>query len=184
MWATVRDATARLRHTDAMKRWRECRSERERRAALVEAMNASAGNVQRAAVLLGISCRWLTQLLRRNRLLAEKSVPTEQPESSDRSVSGDPGEKATLYVPLTYKRADPSFPRMTAVVGSAENAADSAKARRGVVLTIEGCPKEIKDWLERKALARKQRTGGRFAISPIAVEIFLEAMARDEEGRE
>lgn len=38
-------------------------------------------------------------------------------------------------------------------------------------------PKTMKDWLERKALERKQRSGGRFAVSPIIVELIERAMA-------
>lgn len=54
-------------------------------------------------------------------------------------------------------------------------------ARASVKVTLD-LPKHLKDWLEQKALDRKQAGGGRFAISPIVVEI-LEAV-RAEEARD
>jgi len=60
---------------------------------------------------------------------------------------------------------------------------ETLEATADVVRVAFDLPKAINDWLERKALERKQRgQSARMAKSPIVVELIEEAMQRGDQA--
>lgn len=81
-------------------------------------------------------------------------------------------ETPTHSASLTYAGRMPTFRRMSSAAASTDVE----------TLTLSGIPAPLKAWLQEKALRRIQADGGRFAVSPIIVEILERARA-EEEGR-
>lgn len=170
-------------------RWSDCRTEAERRAALLAALRDHQTGEDQARAL-GIRRSSLYRILAR--------YGTVHPAAPDPSVSGvrhvsvvsavSAGDSdserdapnghhgrtvsATDSGALTYGGPIPTFRRVSSVVAVTE----------GETLTLGGIPKPIKDWLQSKALKRMQSEGGRFAVSPVVVEILERAMAEEENG--
>jgi len=164
-----------------MKTWRDCRSETER-AEVVAQVFRSYRTVERAAAALGITRRYLTKMLAPGeaRRLRENMQTHETSENSENAVHATPAAKGersssenrTQAESLTYADALPTFRHVS-----------SATANHDVEsLMLSGVPRIIKDWLQEKALRRVQANGGRFALSPVVVEI-LERARREEEGQ-
>lgn len=160
-----------------MKTWADGKSGEERAAAVAEALRV-AGSVTKAAPLLGISRRYLTKILSEIKARGENKENSGNGENHATEGHGamHEGENSTLSNSLTYRHREPTLSRMGTAVAVAPEAHETSK------LTME-FPKRVKDWAEQKALARKQREGGRFAIAPIFVELAEREMAREEEER-
>lgn len=151
--------------------WAEARRGPEQRAAVAEALRVSGGNVTEAARLLGIGRQYLHRLL-----AGPFGASVARGDSGDTVAEGDADGHVetvarTLSKPLTYRRQAPT---LGVNMSTAPLMVEDAK------ITME-LPKPMKDWLEKKALERKQRNGGRMAVSPILVELIEREMAA--EGR-
>lgn len=179
-----------------MKKWRDCKGPRERAAAVAEALRTTS-TVGEAAQALGITRRYLTMLLppgEADRLRSVTPTTDENPTKSgndeqegntlhgEKSIltfptvgaeNRDAAEKATDSGSLTYGGPLPSFRR----VGSTVAVTD------GETLTLAGVPTDLKHWLQGLALRRMQEGGGRFALTPIVVEILQRAKDAEEQDR-
>ena len=158
-----------------MKTWAEGRTGEERAASVAEALRI-AGSVTAAAPLLGISRRYLTKILSEIKDRCENGGNGENSGNHDqeRHDHMQEGENLSLSETLTYEHRTPT---LRANMSTALMAVPETSK-----LTME-FPKRVKDWAEQKALARKQREGGRFAIAPIFVELAEREMAREEQER-
>lgn len=157
-----------------MRQWRDCKTTQERHAAIVEAMAVARGVKKDAAKLLGLNRQYFQGLYKK---LLAGSDTVARVASSDTVASRDTRDtkdrvaSVGTVVPsigrsLTSGRREPTLPHMDAV-------ADQTVGIENLSIQV---PKRVKDWLERQALERKQRTGGRFAVSPIIVELIERAM--------
>lgn len=175
-------------------RWAEAKRIEDKKRALREAL---AGRTpEDAAPLLGISPRHVYRL---KKLLLDEADLTgltsgqeltsrhhltrltgmtvltgdteRQVETALGALTGTPEES------LTSRHAMPTLGRRVHM-GSMAVVAEKATEELKVQL-----PKRMKDWLERKALHRKQ-TGEarRFAVSPIVVELIEREMTREDEA--
>jgi hypothetical protein len=159
--------------TNASRTWADCRTEQDRQSTLALALEITAGNRTRAAALLQMNRQHLQDVLARYARLAAGVGPVGVVGRSDSSdTEGADGRVGPTILPsLTYWLPAPTFRSMSSAVA----VTDEAK------ITI-GLPKPLKDWLERKALDQKQASGGRFAVSPVIVEILEAQRLREEQG--
>jgi hypothetical protein len=155
-----------------VKRWRDCRSEAERRSAVEEALLAVDGCVKAAAPLLDMNRQYLHEVMAKMCIRVGRVARVGRVGPHD-SVASDPPVGPTDLKSLTYGHPAHTLVAMSSAVPVTPN--EEAQ----VTLAL---PKPMKDWLEKKALERKQRDGGRFAISPIVEELIEAAMAVDHEG--
>lgn len=128
---------------------------------MLEAMAGSRSQGE-AAARLGITRRHLSRLLRETR---ETPCLNGTPETA---YGGETRSDSAL---LTYGRSAPTFNRVSTTAAMTENPK----------LTIE-LPRNLKDWLERKALDRKQRDGGRFSVAPLVRELLEREMNAEKKG--
>jgi hypothetical protein len=150
--------------------WHDCRTESERQAALALALGAVNGNRTEAAKLLKMNRGHLQDRLAFYARIAVGAVGTVGRTDSTDSHDTDGAVGPSVSPALTCWLPAPSFHRVETV-----EAVETAK------MTFEP-PKHLKDWLERKALERKQASGGRFAVSPVIVEILEARMREEQEG--
>lgn len=160
--------------------WRDCRNELERQQAIADAMSATGGVVSDAAKVLRMNRQYLHEVLAGyarqmatvgssdsvGRVGSVGRTDTTDNEGADGRVGPTILDSLTSWLPA------PSFRRVSSVASMVEM--ETSK------MTFEP-PKELKDWLEKKALDRKQTQGGRFAVSPIIVEILQRAKAAEEQ---
>jgi len=159
-----------------MKKWAEGRTGAERVAAVEQALRA-AGSVTKAALLLGISRRYLTRVLGEIRRRSESHETSGLTGNGGRVDHVKPlgSESRSSFKPLTYPHPAPTFPRVSTAM--------AIPAEEVKVPTTMAIKKAVKDWAELRALSRKQREGGRGGIARIFEELAEREMAREEEER-
>jgi hypothetical protein len=149
--------------------WSECRGELDRQQVLADALRMTKGNRTHAAKLLKMNRGHLQDLLAKYARMAHEGVgSTDRPTPPDT----DGGVGPTVLPALTYWLPAPSFHHVSSAL-----AVTTDEAKIQIVL-----PKPLKDWLERKALDQKQSNGGRFAVSPVIVDILEAQRLREERG--
>lgn len=162
-----------------MSRWERCRTERERRDLLEQVLRETAGNVTRAATLLGITRRHLTRLLRQGETkgrtetmgLTETSETRETTETSSLTETSDASETATHADSLTYRRARPRFPAVSTPSMHVEEKAS---------LNLPDLPRSCKEWLEDQALLLKRKTGAsRASMTAVVVQLIQRERERE-----
>lgn len=155
----------RYRSVPGPRTWAECRGEQCRQQLLADTLETTSGNRTHAARLLQMSRQHLQDVLAKYARMVEAVRPTDSTTAGDTDKPVVP----TVLPALTYWLPGPSFHRV-----------DTVDAVETATMTFAP-PKHLKDWLERKALDRKQSSGGRFAVSPVIVEILERARAAEEQ---
>jgi|SRR6266511_3426375 len=163
-------------------RWRECNGILEQRAAVLGAMRATAGNVTQAARMLGISRRYLHKVI--PSVLDEKSVHTIHVLHGVNGVNRMEGGEVSSHhsgvgpvsndSPLTYGQPGPTLAPVNAAAIQTEDL---------VLLKVESFPRDLKEWLENRAVSRKHRLREKQAsIGRTLAEIVRAAKQREEQG--
>jgi len=167
---------------------------KEQERMMAEALHV-AGTVEKAAKMLGISRRHLTRVrssMRRGtpRLIEtnETSRLTETEETAEPSrlvhatETRRGSETATPTNALTYGHHAPTLHPMSTAVAPTTDATREADPVSRVAFDL---PKSLTDWLDEKALRRKQERGeSRPSKSRIVAELIARARAEDARPRE
>lgn len=161
-----------------MRQWRDCATTQERHAAVIEALRLAQGKVNRAAKLLGLSRQYLHGVLKIMRAQGDTVASVAMHDTvkrNDTSARVGRVAKAGTVVPSDSKSLTSGDPAPT--VPAMDSVADQTDVETEWVAVTVQLPKPLKERLEREALEEKQKTGGRFALSPIVVRYIKKGMA-------
>ena len=169
-----------------MKKWRDARKGPEQRALLAWAV--ASGSLTEAAKVLGITRRYLSQMVNETRRAeagaAENSVKPEKRENGESSenrvlTEGQHGrhapENRTQIESLTYGDTAPSLEDVLS---------PSAEDAEQVNLNLTKIPKPIKNWIEAEALRRKQAGRTRHTNMTLVIVDAVKALQARTEGED
>lgn len=183
-----------------MRRWKDVAgcSVKERRDTLVQALRESP-NRTLAARALGVNRQYLYELLlaygiptrpdsverpdRPDSIVTPDTVGTQDsPDSVGRTETrGAVG--ATLKDSLTYVRPAPTLALTMSTAVATTETREGAAAEPTVRVNLDW-PKDVNDWVEREALAEKQRTGASRASKSAVVIDMIRRRMREQRGGE
>lgn len=192
---------------EPVKRWIDCRTPMEREAAIAEALQTYE-TITAAAQALGVSRRHLTRLLGATARLAEKretrSAPFKArlaetrsltPDSETRSLTetrqgrseastGETPSDSASGIYLTRAPHEPSLTTTMSTLATDSETRESADREPYVERVKVGMDlaKDCVEWVELKALKRKQASGASRPSKALVVEELIRKAMREEEG--